>query len=51
MSIMTKDGGAPVKLLGARKHQSELPIPLIIMILPKNWTSGLDGALQVKLIH
>ncbi len=21
------------------------------MILPKNWTSGLDGALQVKLIH
>ena len=22
-----------------------------LMILPKNWTSGLDGALQVKLIH
>ena len=23
----------------------------ITIILPKNWTSGLDGALQVKLIH
>jgi hypothetical protein len=24
---------------------------LMVMILPENWTSGLDGALQVKLIH
>jgi predicted nucleic acid-binding protein len=33
-------------LLG-KERAAELPI----MILPENWTSGLDGALQVKLIH
>ena len=26
-------------------------LKFMAMILPKNWTSGLDGALQVKLIH